>query len=114
MGSWDSPNVGGYQHYLQINNTGTTGLTVKNAAGEVLFMYLNTSPSGNGFIENYTDPGAKPPPSRNTLILSSPDVTSGTFQYWTNSTFSGGTSWHGLYFDATPNTSGSSQSTTAR
>ena len=114
MGSWDSPNVGGYQHYLQINNTGTTGLTVKNAAGEVLFMYLNTSPSGNGFIENYTDPGAKPPPSRNTLILSSPDVTSGTYQYWTNSTFSGGTSWHGLYFDATPNTSGSSQSTTAR
>jgi len=122
MGAWDSPNVSGYQKYLQISNVGTTGLTVKNASGEVLFMYLNTAPSGNGFIENYTDPGAKPPGGgggpggggSNTLILSSPDVSSGTYQYWTNSTFSGGTSWHGLYFGSTPSTSGNAQSATAR
>ncbi len=122
MGAWDSPNVSGYQHYLQINNVGTSGLTVKNAAGDVVFMYLNTSPSGNGFIENYTDPGAKPPGGgggpggggSNTLILSSPDVSSGSYQYWTNSTFSGGTSWHGLYSNSTPSTSGSAQSTSAR
>lgn len=122
MGAWDAPNVNGYQKYLQINNVGTNGLTVKNASGDVVLMYLNTTPSGNGFIENYTDPGAKPPPGgggggqggSNTIVFCSPDITSGTYQYWTSSTFSGGTSWHGYYIGSTPTTSGSSSSTTAR
>ena len=122
MGAWDAPNVNGYQKYLQINNVGTNGLTVKNASGNVVLMYLNTTPSGNGFIENYTDPGAKPPPGgggggqggSNTIVFCSPDITSGTYQYWTSSTFSGGTSWHGYYIGSTPTTSGSSSSTTAR
>ena len=117
MGSWDRPNVNGYQPYLQINNAGTNGLTVKNAAGNTVLMYLNTAPSGSGFIENYTDPGAKPPPGgggSNSIVFSSPDITSGNYQYWTSSTFSGGTSWHGFYIGATPTTSGNAQSTTAR
>lgn len=117
MGAWDAPNVSGYQKYLQISNVGTSGLTVKNSNGDVVLMYLNTAPSGNGFIENYTDPGAKPPPGgggRNTIVFSSPDITSGTYQYWGTSTFSGGTSWHGFYIGATPTTSGNAQSTTAR
>ena len=122
MGAWDAPNVNGYQKYLQINNVGTNGLTVKNASGDVVLMYLNTTPSGNGFIENYTDPGAKPPPGgggggqggSNTIVFCSPDITSGTYQYWTSSTFSGGTSWHGYYIGSTPTTSGSSSNTTAR
>ena len=122
MGAWDAPNVSGYQKYLQIGNVGTSGLTVKNSNGDVVLMYLNTAPSGNGFIENYTDPGAKPPPGggggpgggSNTIVFSSPDITSGTYQYWGTSTFSGGTSWHGFYIGATPTTSGNAQSTTAR
>lgn len=122
MGAWDAPNVSGYQKYLQIGNVGSTGLTVKNSNGDVVLMYLNTAPSGNGFIENYTDPGAKPPPGggggpgggSNTIVFSSPDITSGTYQYWGTSTFSGGTSWHGFYIGATPTTSGNAQSTTAR
>ena len=117
MGSWDTPNVSGYQKYLQIGNVGRTGLTVKNSNGDVVLMYLNTAPSGNGFIENYTDPGAKPPPGgggSNAIVFSSPDITSGTYQYWGTSTFSGGTSWHGFYIGATPTTSGNAQSTTAR
>ncbi len=117
MGAWDSPNVSGYQHYLQINNVGTNGLTVKNSAGDVVLMYLNTTPTGNGFIESYTDPGAKPPPppgGNNTIVFCSPDITTGTYNYWTTSTFSGGTSWHGFYTGSIPTTSGSSQSTTAR
>lgn len=85
-------------------------------------MYKHTNPSGSGFIENYTDPGAKPPGGGgggpggggNTIVFSSPDVVSGTYQYWTSTTFNGGTSWHGIYFDATPTTSGNSQSTQAR
>ena len=118
MGAWDRPNVSGYQPYLQINNSGNNGITIKNSAGDVVFMFLGTTPSGNGFIENYTDPGAKPPPGggggNNAIIFSSPDITSGSYQYWTSSTFTGGTSWHGFYIGATPTTSGSAQSTTAR
>lgn len=117
MGPWDAPNVSGYQKYLQINNNGSNGLTVKNSAGDVLLMYKNTTPSGNGFIENYTDPGTKPPPGgggNNSIVFTSPEVTSGSYQYWTNSTFNGGTSWHGYYIGATPTTSGNAQSTTAR
>lgn len=117
MGAWDRPNVSGYQPYLQISNVGSNGLTVKNAAGDVVLMYQNTTPTGNGFIENYTDPGAKPPPGgggTNTIVFSSPDITSGTYQYWTTSTFNGGTSWHGFYIGSTPTTSGNSQNTTAR
>ena len=118
MGAWDAPNVSGYQHYLQIGNVGTTGLTVKNSAGDVVLMYLNTAPTGSGFIESYTDPGAKPPPGggggNNTIVFSSPEITTGTYRYWTTSSFSGGTSWHGIYLDSTPTTSGNAQNTTAR
>ncbi len=117
MGAWDAPNVSGYQHYLQINNVGTNGLTVKNSAGDVVLMYLNTTPSGNGFIENYSDPGAKPPPGgggSNTIVFCSPDITSGSYSYWSSSTFSGGTSWHGFYMGSTPTTQGSPQTAVAR
>ena len=117
MGAWDNPNVSGSQKYLQISNNGSNGLTVKNSAGDVLLMYKSTTPNGNGFIENYTDPGAKPPPGPgggNSTVFSCPELTSGTYQYWTTSTFNGGTSWHGYYIGATPTTSGNAQSTTAR
>ena len=122
MGAWDTPNVSGRQKYLQLSNNGSNGICVKNSNGEVIMMYKHTNPSGSGFIENYTDPGAKPPGGGgggpggggNTIVFSSPDVVSGTYQYWTSTTFNGGTSWHGIYFDATPTTSGNSQSTQAR
>ncbi len=115
MGAWDNPNVSGSQRYLQVNNTGTNGLCIKNSAGEVILMYLNTAPTGSGFTEDYSDPGAKPPPGGgNIIVFSSPEVVSGTYQYWTTTTFSGGSSWHGYYIGSTPTTSGSSQSTTAR
>lgn len=115
MGAWDNPNVSGYQRYLQVNNTGTNGLCIKNSAGDVILMYLNTAPTGSGFTEDYSDPGAKPPPGGSSVIVfSSPDVVSGTYQYWTTATFSGGSSWHGYYIGSTPTTSGSSQSTNAR
>ncbi len=117
MGAWDNPNVSGSQKYLQINNNASSGLTVKNSNGDVLLMYKSTTPNGSGFIENYTDPGTKPPPGPgggNSTVFSCPEITSGTYQYWTSSTFNGGTSWHGYYIGATPSTSGSAQSTTAR
>ena len=117
MGAWDRPNVTGSQKYLQINNNASNGLTVKNSAGDVLLMYKSTTPNGNGFIENYSDPGAKPPPGPgggNGTVFSSPDVVSGTYQYWTSSTFDDGTSWHGFYIGAIPTTSGNAQSTTAQ
>lgn len=118
MGAWDSPNVSGSQKYLSLNNNGSNGLCVKNANGDVVFMYRHSTPSGSGFIENYTDPGAKPPggggSSQAKLVFSSPDIVSGTYQYWTTTTFNGGNSWHGFYFDSTPSTSGSASSATAR
>ena len=118
MGAWDRPNVTGSQKYLQINNSGSNGLTVMNADGDVLLMYKSTTPSGNGFIENYTDPGAKPPPGggggSNGTVFSSPEVVSGSYQYWTTSTFNGGTSWHGYYIGSTPTTSGNAQSANAQ
>ena len=117
MGAWDTPNVSGSQKYLQISNNASSGLTVKNSAGDVLLMYRSTTPTGSGFIENYTDPGAKPPPGggggANRIVFSCPELTSGSYQYWTTSTFNGGTSWHGYYIGATPTTSGNAQSTTA-
>ncbi|MBP5341726.1 MAG: carbohydrate-binding domain-containing protein [Bacteroidales bacterium] len=119
MGAWDRPNVMGSQKYLQINNNASNGLTVKNSAGDVMLMFKSTTPSGNGFIENYTDPGAKPPPGpggggSNGMVFSCPELTSGTYQYWTSSTFNGGTSWHGFYIGATSTTSGNSQNATAQ
>ena len=116
MGAWDTPNVSGSQKYLKISNNGANGITIKNSSGQVIMMYKSTTPSGNGFIENYTDPGAKPPPGggSNDIVFSTPQVVSGSYQYWTSSTYNGGTSWHGYYIDATPVTSGNAQSTTAR
>lgn len=128
MGAWDNPNVSGSQKYLQISNNASNGLTVKNSAGDVMLMYKSTTPSGNGFIENYnsdnsigfirtqTDPGAKPPPGggSNSIVFSCPEITSGNYQYWTTSSFNGGTSWHGFYIGSTPTTSGNAQTTTAR
>lgn len=117
MGAWDRPNVTGSQKYLQISNNASNGLTIKNSAGDVLLMYKSTTPNGNGFIENYSDPGAKPPPGPgggNGMVFSSPDVVSGSYQYWTSSTFDGGTSWHGFYIGSTPTTSGSSHSVNAQ
>ena len=117
MGAWDRPNVNGSQKYLQINNNASNGLTIKNSAGDVLLMYKSTTPNGNGFIENYSDPGATPPPGpggNNGIVFSSPDVVSGSYQYWTTSTFNDGTSWHGFYIGATPTTSGNAQNTTAQ
>ena len=117
MGAWDRPNVTGSQKYLQISNNASNGLTIKNSAGDVLLMYKSTTPNGNGFIENYSDPGAKPPPGPgggNGMVFSSPDVVSGSYQYWTSSTFDGGTSWHGFYIGSTPTTLGSSHSVNAQ
>lgn len=117
MGSWDRPNVSGYQKYLQINNIGDNGITVKNSSGDVVLMYHHTTPSGSGFIENYTETENKQLPpggGRNTMVFSSPDISAGTYHYWTASSYSGGTSWHGYYIDSTPTTSGNSQSTTAQ
>ena len=119
MGAWDSPNVSGYQKYLQLSNNGSNGLCVKNSGGTTVLMYKHSLPSNgsHGFVENFSNPGAKPPPSgggSNSLVFSSPDVVSGSYSYWTTTTFSGGTHWHGFYTGATATTSGTSQSATVR
>ncbi len=48
------------------------------------------------------------------LFITTPDIQSGTYRYYTSPTISGGTSWHGLYSGATVTTSGNGTSVTAQ
>lgn len=119
MGAWDNPNVAGSQKYITLNNSGNDGICVKDADSNVVLMFRYTTPSGNGFSENYSDPGAKPPPpggedSRAPMVFSSPDITDGNYRYWTTCTFGGGTSWHGLYTGSTPAPQGNAATVHAR
>ena len=67
MGAWDRPNVSGYKPYLQITATDSYNhdigrITIKNSAGEIVLMYEYSDYlmiKGNGFIENYADPGTE-------------------------------------------------------
>lgn len=126
MGAWDRPNVSGHQPYLQINardpwDVFPTALTIKNSAGETLLMYMYDNfhtPKGNGFIENYTDPGietTRPRPSNSyPIVFSSPEITNGTYQYWDASTLYGGTGWHCFFTGSEPELSGDPKTATAQ
>ena len=48
------------------------------------------------------------------LFITTPDIQSGTYKYYTSPTISGGTNWHGLYSGATVTTSGNGTSVTAQ
>ena len=48
------------------------------------------------------------------LFITTPDIQSGTYRYYTSPTISGGTNWHGLYSGATVTTSGNGTSVTAQ
>lgn len=126
MGAWDRPNVSGHQPYLQINardpwDVYPTALTIKNSAGEIVLMYMYDNfhtPKGNGFIENYTDPGietTRPRPSNSyPIVFSSPEITNGTYQYWEASTLYGGTGWHCFFTGSEPELSGDPKTATAQ
>ena len=121
MGAWDRPNVSGYQPYLQITTTDSYWrITIKNSAGEIVLMYDSRAYrliKGNGFIENYADPGTETtrPRAVNSypIVISSPDITSGTYQYW-DSFFYGGTGWHGFFTGSEPYLWGPPQTVTAQ
>ena len=96
--------------------TAQNGFTVQdNNGNEIMtFKWPSVNTGQSGFED--TTVGAKPGPGDNSssgIYITTPDIQSGSYKYWTSPTISGGTSWHGLYNGATVTTSGNGTSVTA-
>jgi len=91
-------------------STAANGFCIKDSDGnEVMTYKWNTIASGNsGFADT--------PPSKRIsgVFVTSPDISTGTYRYYSSPTITGGTNWHGLYSGATVTTSGNGTSVTAR
>ena len=95
--------------------TAQNGFIVKNSSGnEIMTFKWPTISTGQSGFED-TTAGAKPGNSSG-IYITTPDVQTGSYTYWTSPTISGGTSWHGLYDlgSATVTTSGNGSSATAQ
>lgn len=93
--------------------TAQNGFTVKNSSGSeiITFKWPAVSTGQSGFEDNTT--GAKPGGSSG-IYVTTPQIQSGSYTYWTSPTISGGTDWHGLYSGASVTTSGNGTSATAQ
>ncbi len=99
----------------------TNGFCVKTSSGSEVLTFKMPTVSGSGFytpeVADYGPggPGGGPGGSGTSAIyVSSPDIVSGTYYYYSSPTVSGGSHWHGLYSGATVTTSGSGTSVTAQ
>ena len=108
-GGWGGGGGGGL-------TTAQNGFTVQdNSGNEIMTFKWPTVNSGQSGFED-TTAGAKPGPggSSSGIYITTPDIQSGSYKYWTSPTISGGTNWHGLYNGANVTTSGNSTSVTAQ
>ncbi|MBQ7279617.1 MAG: carbohydrate-binding domain-containing protein [Bacteroidales bacterium] len=132
MGFWDNPtqrSIG----YVNISTLPTTG-ALRNAAGEDIFVINGTELSNAALTNTIASCNAKPGPggpggggqggpgggndrpgSGNGYYLLSPSLTAGqSYSLYSTGTISGGTSWHGVYENATFSTSSSATTVTAQ
>lgn len=126
------------------STTATNGFCVKNSSGtEIILTYKWPSFSGNGFSngaegtgvqmlgfsdvqmlgcsdvtdvrkDGSSETGDGDSKRVNGIFVTSPNIQSGSYKYFTSPTISGGTHWHGLYTGATVTTSGNGTSVTAQ
>ena len=89
----------------------SNGFYIRNSSNNEIMTFKWPTVSGSGF--EVTDP-IRPPGGGGGVYVSTPNVQSGTYTYFTSPTISGGTSWHGLYSGATVTTSGNGTSVTAQ
>lgn len=124
-GGWPGGGGGG-------STLATNGFCVKNNdATEEILTFKWTNASGNGFQMSASLPEADPRDNNmvcklpadivgggskavSGIFITTPDVQSGTYRYYTSPTITGGTNWHGIYDGATVTTSGNGTTTTAR
>lgn len=102
----------------------TNGFCVKNSSGTNILTFKAPTVSGNGFLYTLSNFVNTPAQSKEGpggggmggggILVSSPNIQSGTYTYFTSPTISGGSNWHGLYSGATVTTSGSGTSVTAQ
>lgn len=119
MGAWDRPTTSGAtQKYLQLSVNINQPFCIQNSNGETIAIIQAPTVSGNGFL-HHNSYGIKPPPGGGgsqggSVAFTSPDVTSGTYQVFSNVTISGGSQWHGFYSGATCTTSGTGTNVNAQ
>lgn len=120
MALLDNPTYLNSQKALKPSTLSTTGNCIQNASSANIMVYKHLTVSGSGMQNNWTDTGAKPGPGGGgqqdsaNYIFTSPDVTTGTYSFYSSATINGGTSWHGLYTGASCTPSGSATSLTAQ
>lgn len=118
MGAWDRPTTSGIeQKYIQMSVSIGQPFCVKNSNGDEILVFQAPTVSGSGFFNFGT--GTKPPPGGGGqggggVTFTSPDVTAGTYQVFSNTQISGGSQWHGLYSGATCTTTGNGTSVSAQ
>lgn len=120
MGIFDSPTYQNGQKYVvpfgtSNSATANTAYCLKNSGGDAVMIYRHPSVSGSGFMSDTE--GLRPPPgggSNGKFIFTSPEITTGTYTFFTNPTINGTVNWHGLFIGATATTSGSGTSVTAQ
>lgn len=118
-GVFDNPTYQNGQKYVAPFGTSSaatanTAYCLKNSGGDPVMIYRHPAVSGSGFMSDTE--GLRQPSGGggNKFIFTSPEITSGTYSFFTNPTISGAANWHGLYIGATVTTSGSGTSVTAQ
>ena len=90
------------------------GLCFKDSDGNEVLTFKAPAVTGNGFVTNTTTGGTQSTLTSRRVFISSPDIQTGTYRYYTSPTISGGTHWHGLYDGTTVTTSGNGTQITAQ
>lgn len=118
MSLLDSPTFQNNQKRVTMtsNFTANNSYCLKNSSSTPVMIYKHPNVSGDGMQNNWytgkdggddeNGTGTKPP-GNNYPIFTSPQVTTGTYSFFTSCTINGGTSWHGLYIGGSCTTSGS-------
>ncbi|MCF0207183.1 MAG: carbohydrate-binding domain-containing protein, partial [Bacteroidales bacterium] len=118
MALLDSPTYQNGQKYVSPSSM-TAGSTycLKNSSGEAVVVYEHKSVTGSGFEnESINRPPPQPGGSSSSYVITSPQITTGTYTLYTNPTISDdANNWHGFKFGySSVETSGSGTSLNAQ
>lgn len=94
---------------------GSMTIGVPGADNDLLHLHVTTS--GNAVNPGSGGGGGWPGGGGwggNNIVFSSPDVTSGSYTYFTGITIEGGSNWHGFYTGASATTTGNGTSVNAQ
>ncbi|MBO4645581.1 MAG: carbohydrate-binding domain-containing protein [Bacteroidales bacterium] len=112
--SLGSSGGGGFPGGGTTTNVATSGFYLRNSSNAEIMTFKWPTFSGSGFEGSDPTPIRPPGGGGGGVYVSTPDIQSGTYTYFTSPTINGGTSWHGLYSGATVTTSGNGTSVTAQ